>query len=205
MGRIFVDGRHRELVFLKDILGEAALRASCNDLVVFTNDDALLHPSIIPVLQKAAALGFAHALRCGLKDESEWRRVLLGGRVWTVGRGRDLFVFKADFLNALLPDFPDFLVGAHLWDLYLATHCHFLTGRPVDTSTARSVRRATGLTLKDSSVSTSLVGAIPPGHVFHIDHTAFWEQGSNLYELPSQKHNLRVAREGLMSMGALQE
>ena len=270
LGRVFEDGAHRGLVYLKDILEAATAASGEGDLVYYTNDDVLLHPGIVPVLKQAAEPGFAHAYRCCLKYGREWWSILdcnicdadeasgtrnempltpslspsseealpqkdgervsgscvatnpdvegrlsrtslrTGPRVnqpsgaWRVGSGRDLFAFKGDILREVLCCIPDFVVGAYCWDWFLVLLCHVLAGKPVDGEMARRVKNRTGYSLKESWLSSRLTGLIPAGYVFHIDHEPLWERAENVNELPSQKHNLERARQGLLALGVVE-
>lgn len=148
-------GCRRALPFFKDVLA-AGLASSGgeNDVIIFTNDDTVLHPAVLPVL----SLQLQRApFCCSFRNEFKAGEIPVLGSIksW----GRDLFAFKADWLKANLDCFPDYLLGTGDWDYFLSIYFRVQLG-----ITPR----------KDWAVDIDPRVEIPRGYVFHEAHTPEW-------------------------------
>jgi hypothetical protein len=119
-------GDKRCLPFLKDLLIPAMTKARHDDdVIVWTNNDSVLHPKIIEALdaklQSVDACGSFRVnfdrIERAIFDTDPGILVQRG----TLDLGRDLFAFKKKWLKKRWTEIPDFLIGELEFDLVIAT------------------------------------------------------------------------------------
>lgn len=177
-------GDSRRLPYLKDVLEKALTRCRKNDLVMFTNDDIILHPQLPEVLLRHLKLFDAcssqrvefhyhpmPSLDCSpaaFASRAEWHM------------GRDLFGFTRQWLERNWDEIPDFILGASDWDLCLAAMIRYKKGYD---------------TTKSGFLDVIPCCEIPLGYVIHEWHEARWSAKDNVNTSPSQVHNRRLFME----------
>lgn len=171
-------GDTRHLPFLKDVLAAGMEKAKPDDVVVWTNDDIVLHPELLNALDRQiACFQTTSAHRCELSRqlnldlqwfpcEFEARKIYHGGR--------DLFAFTKRWLQAHFDMIPDFLLGSSEFDYCLAAMIRHEKGFPVNWRTMH--RRYDCCEL-------------PFGYVLHQMHQPVW---ATLGNDTAQKHNRRL-------------
>jgi hypothetical protein len=177
-------GDKRGLPFLKDILIEGMTRAKHpNDIIVWTNDDAILHPLITQaIIDKMKTVNCCGSFRVNFESVEEKFHELPPADLANQGKhdlGRDLFAFRKSWLRQNWWDLPDFVVGEMEFDLVLAT----------------MVRRDAGIhTTKTNLGQMSPKTEIPKGYVIHEFHNRKWT--SDQYKAnPSKSYNRKLAVE----------
>lgn len=192
--RSFQDA-HRALPYLKDVIGIGLeMVNSDDDIVMLTNDDTLLHPSV-PWLVKTMleSRDYTCAARVNLPDPEAWQSVVNGARIGRPDCGRDLFAYRARFLRSILDEIPDFVLGAYLWDWCLAADMQFRSGGVSD------IVMSHGGSVGGGVYPEVIVGAefeMPLGFVCHVRHTPHWNASAeHLSRLPSQVYNRNLAVE----------
>ena len=176
-------GDKRALPFLKDVLSLAMTQADDEDIIMFTNDDNILHPALPEVLKfHVSVYGACSSQRCEFRSKppspadppDRW------ARLGSPHMGRDLFAFTKLWLVKHWNDIPDFILGASDWDLALAAF----------------IRVEKGIVTDRKNIMTSMFPAeLNRGLVAHIYHPPKWSHPSNHMTAPSQKHNRRLFRE----------
>lgn len=180
-------GDKRDLPYLKDVL-EFALHGagtgplSDEDIVVFTNDDTILHPETHQAVMTTLAVAdagcssridiqrFAEApLGAPPKDRHDLRYI-----------GRDLFCFRARWLRKHWEELPDYLLGAAGWDIGLTAMIRASAGAPP--------RQEQDLEMVQSDCE------LPYGYVFHERHIPLWEDKQLMLQ-PSNYHNVVLLRQ----------
>lgn len=160
-------GDGRRLPFLKDVLLKSVYAADPDDLIMFTNDDVVLHPELPELLLfHCAVYGPVSSQRC------EFRRTMPGldkspSVIATLGGphlGRDLFCFPKRWLTEHWDEIPDFILGASAWDLCMAA----------------MIRLEYGITTTKQTISENILPAeIERGYVAHEAHEAAWSRREN--------------------------
>lgn len=171
---------NRQLPFLRDVLEFGLEGAQADDVVFITNDDNTLRQNICWVMaEHLKKMPFGCSFRTDA-PANEIPKLLAQEPPFSFPApnncGHDLFFFKAEFLRAVLPKIPDFVLGAWKWDLILALQMRQWAGLRVDIDTVRA------------NTSVELLY----GHVLHEQHQSVWAQPHNINALPEQKYNYNL-------------
>lgn len=182
-------GDPRRTPFLRDILTKAVLVARPGDIVMFTNDDAILHPDLPwhlmdMMLDEPSACAFRQSFAPGHTPDFTTHRDFFTEEPhdW----GRDMFAFRREWLLAHINDIPDYVLGSHDWDSTLATLMRVLKGIPV--SHATWVKREPRCEL-------------PAGFVYHEFHQANWSTPTARRTLPGNIYNRNLTLEFIAKRG----
>lgn len=126
-------GDSRDLPYLKDVLCEGLTKCREYDVVVWTNDDSILHQqtadACLRLLSKTDAIGsFRVNFEKGKipKANEELPKIREAGKF---DLGRDLFAFRASWLIRNWHAIPDFILGELEFDLVLAVLIRKLAGQ----------------------------------------------------------------------------
>lgn len=174
---------HRDLPYLKDVLQFAMDQATDNDIIMWTNDDNILHPDIASVVTLHCALwGAVSSHRCEFKGivpsmTSSPDQIALRGNKHM---GRDLFAFTKQWLCGHWQEIPDFILGASDFDLCLACMIRLQWG-------IRSDRINMEQTLWPAELNR--------GYISHRFHPPKWNHPMNRETAPSQIWNRKLFRE----------
>jgi hypothetical protein len=154
-----------------------------SDIVMFSNDDDILHPMLPEEAIRHVAVhgtGSAHRIDWKKKEPPD-----LSIAPWLLSEdsdphlGRDVFVFSRLWLRRHWNDIPDFLLGASHWDLCLAA----------------MIRLEKGIGSTMENYYDAFNGCeLPRGLVIHPWHKGAWEGKENAGS-PSQTHNMRCFKE----------
>jgi len=139
-----------------------------DNVVIWSNSDTIFRPRVWTDMVRHVAIWGACSIR----------------RIETDGRkephmGRDVFVFRADWLRDHMPEIPDFLLGAPCFDLVLAA----------------LIRKARGIPSNKENLHHDIFPCeMPAGLVLHEPHESSWA-GANEHTLPANEWNRRLARD----------
>jgi glycosyltransferase involved in cell wall biosynthesis len=173
----------RELPYLKDVLKNAMNQASDADIIMFTNDDNVLHPNLPGYLRYHVSVhgpcsARRRELREPIPDLSQPPSVLATKGVDHAGR--DLFAFTKQWLVEKWDEIPDFILGASDWDWCIAA----------------MIRVHHGITTTRKNIEQAILPAeIPDGYVLHQFHPPRWMAPHNNLVAASQRHNRRLFSE----------
>lgn len=156
-------GDHRDTLFLRDLLSNAIDYAIENGAtcVMISNDDTYLHGfapwvALGMMTNVEAACSFRTCIKSPVNPYGDPVKMSGHGQKEC---GRDLFIFKVDWLQNNLNAIPDYVLGATDWD-----------------STLSALIRLThsfGLT-KETWLNACTPTDMPWGYVYHEDHEAQW-------------------------------
>lgn len=168
-GRLFTD-RAGRVPYIKDLLSIAIGGKPDNDIVVFTNADICVHSNCANIL--VGALQAADAVYAFRRD-FPFLNTPLPDPIIASGTdyiGCDLFAFRVYWWKDYQDTFPDMLLGREAWDcvMRLLMDWHQDGERP----------------------------AIP-NIIYHERHPTAWENPAFRHQLPSQLHNLNLAKSWL--------
>lgn len=156
-------GGKRSLPYVKDVLENGLTCARDNDVIMFTNDDIILHrrlPELVfDALERWPAVS-SHRAEYGaiigahlVKDDPAVFKSAVPHP------GRDVFAFRAGWLRTHLHEIPDYLVGAPCWDTAMAAYIRHAAGFPGINRTKNS---------------QCIDAELPFGFCAHIMHHAAW-------------------------------
>jgi len=180
-------GDPRKLPYLKDVLVEGMTMASSpNDVIVLTNDDTILHPTVLHALDKHLATTDAvTSMRLNFPSV-DWSKPVEELRC--LGKpdlGRDLFAFRKSWLQRHWHRIPDFLLGELEWDIVLTC----------------LVRQAAGVQTDRTNLTDPCpVCELERGYVLHVVHDRTWAK-RNQVESPSKLHNRTLALQWYIDNG----
>lgn len=179
-------GDNRALPYLKDVLDVALRQAGPDDAIMFTNDDTVMHPDVIPAIRER--LGKQPTFCSFRVNYFKGQTPNLKSPVATSGRpsgpaidddiGRDLFVFTVAWLRQYWDSIPDFILGELEWDLILALMIRKHYGLPASGKTIGKLQPACEL---------------PKGYVWHERHDRAWIKAD--FYAPAKQHNWRLSAE----------
>lgn len=165
-------GENREIPYLKDVLKAGNNKIGPDDLLVFTNDDTVLHPdSLWLAWEYTRKNGCVASFRFSPKAVPDLHQSYAKlAQEYQQHPGRDLFGFTKRWLRNNFQRIPDYVLGWSDWDSTLGTLMRLTCGRDVN---------AHNWLLPDPRVD------LPMGLVWHEDHKAPWtasmESPANLY------------------------
>lgn len=179
-------GVQSDLPFLKDSF-EYGLEIADHplDIILYTNDDVILHPMIVDELKRH--MSFYPAATCRRVD-IETRKsqggepipplynppIVFVERSWP-HLGRDAVAFHAGWIKAHWNKIPDFLIGAPYWDIMFAVLVRAMRGRK--TASVNELY----MTFNDCEM--------PDGLVIHECHESEWKADPAWSDKPTNKHN----------------
>lgn len=177
-------GDVRPLPFLKDALTFAMEQAEDHDIIMLTNDDIFLHPTLPDLLHLHVSI---HEACCAQRCEFIDRAVL--PETATVEQfekhsvkhiGRDMFAFTKAWLKRKWDQIPDFILGASEYDLCLAA----------------MIRLDKGIVSTRRNLEEVIPPAeIPRGYIAHQHHKPYWAQPGYIDRAPSQLWNRKLMRD----------
>jgi len=179
-------GDSLDLPYLKDVLKPALDACALGDeIVMWTNDDTVLHPDLPGALREHLGRYPAVSIpRCEFNRRpptgaaSQWGKA----NVDKNHNGRDLFAFRASWLREHWDDIPDFILGASEFDIWLTCF----------------IRHKLGVAAPRSKLSTCFPGSeMERGWVGHIRHATQWNNPRRYDSAPAQKHNQKLYRDNL--------
>lgn len=177
-------GDVRALPYLKDVLKFGMDQVGDDDIVMWTNDDNVLHPDLPEAVRMHVGLfEVCTSQRCEFhyfdmpplsKPASAF------AKAGEMHIGRDLFAATKGWLVRHWEELPDFILGASDFDLALAC----------------MVRLEFGIITTRKNIETSMYPAeMTRGYIEHQYHPPKWFEPHNVNDAPSQKHNRRLFRE----------
>jgi hypothetical protein len=177
-----VIGDNRKLPFLKDILRNGLSIANDLDIILFTNDDIIIHSKLpqklIEILGKRPVV-MSH--RCGCRNVTE-KDYAPDADLFTWAYdagGRDLFAFRASWLREHIDEIPDYLVGAPWFDTMLCV----------------MIRRELNINGDCyNQQSNEWEGELPVGYIGHISHRSEWWLRENGANQQANEWNKRLAK-----------
>lgn len=180
-------GDKRNLPFLKDVLVEGMTAASSpDDIIVLTNDDTILHPTILQALDALfEKVDAVTSLRLNFTTPDLSKPVSELRSLGKPDLGRDLFAFRTHWLVQHWHHIPDFLLGELEWDIVLAC----------------LVRQSAGvLTDRTNLKEPCPVCELDRGYVLHQTHERAWAR-RNQTESPGKLHNRNHALQWYIDNG----
>lgn len=179
-------GDDRALPFWKDVVAYALTAANLQDIIVFTNDDTILHPDTPLIvrreLQRHQAV-VSH--RCEYNAQTP-PMLGMGAPLFRSmsikSIGRDLFAFRVQWLIDHWHEIPDFLLAAPAWDIVLA-------------GLIRTTQGATGI--QKGKWDQCWEFEIPSGYVAHIWHDPVWNTQKCQRESKANAYNLMLAKQAM--------
>lgn len=172
-GRVYQDHGGR-VPYIKDLLNAATRAKEKDDIIVFTNADICVASNCSFVI--VAALQSVNAVYCFRRDFHRLDTPLPDPIIRSGAHyvGSDLYAFRVSWWKRWRDTFPDMLLGREAWDAVLRI----------------------------------LIDQTHPGLnctvydlIYHERHGSTWENPANRRSLPSQLHNVRLARTWLISCG----
>lgn len=174
-------GDKRQLPYLKDVLKAGMAMARSRDIIMWTNDDNILHAELPDVLERQIAIYEATtAHRCEFKNQP-LPALNSSPCVFAATKddhmGRDLFAFSKGWLTKFWDEIPDFILGASDFDLCIAS----------------MIRHKKGfLSTRQNYYEVIPCAELPKGYVIHEWHAPRWNDPDNINTAPSQLHNRRL-------------
>ena len=182
-------GDRRDLPYFKDVIAEGLTRAKPDDVLVWTNDDTVLHPAVIAALDEklrtvpcvgSFRVNFDRVSEADLKESPT--TLLQRGEKNIDGSlrmdlGRDLFAWRKSWLIEHWLEIPDFLLGELEFDIVMAV----------------MVRKEAGVfTDKRNVLQVMPQCELDKGLVLHQKHQRQWT-GAEAKDSPAKIWNKRLA------------
>lgn len=173
----------RQLPFLKDVLEEGLSRCRDNDIVLWTNDDTIMHTQCVEaVLKLLKTTDAISSFRVNFNRGQVPPLTAAPADICATGKfdlGRDLFAFRDSWLKRNWHLIPDFLLGEMEFDLVLAV----------------LIRKLAGLATTKANISEVLPQVeLPRGYVLHEMHTRSWVS-DEFKKSPSKLWNQKLCLE----------
>ena len=173
------------LPYFKDLLGPALEQAGDDDILVYTNDDIIIHPELPEQLRYYCGIwGCVAERRCEdskpqllTATPEEWRQA--NDAAHFEHYGRDLFAFTKRWLMSAWEELPDFVIGSTDWDNCIVA----------------MMRKTCGFESVPGSFR-NLVWPVemPIGWICHTWHKSTWSTFGNYWASPGNVHNRRLFR-----------
>lgn len=176
-------GDDRKLPFWKDVIAYGLTAANTQDIIVFTNDDTILHPQVAVAVRRALQTTSAvssHRCEYMLNQPPNLNPNAPLFRESSKTIGRDLFAFRVPWLVEHWHEIPDFIIGAPAWDIIMAM-------------LIRHTQGATQINL--GKYQQCWECELPIGFVGHIWHEPVWNQQSIQQTSKANAHNNLLARQ----------
>lgn len=163
-------GDPRPLPYLKDQLEMAVLQCKPEDIILWTNDDNIIHPDLPGYLQyHLACHGPCSIFRTefrGPVPSLELSAENFGKRSTEKHIGRDGFAFTKSFLEDHWDEIGDYCLAASMWDVAMACFIRL---------------RAYGIKTTNQNIWQQILPAeIPLGYMGHFAHQSAWAVNQNL-------------------------
>ena len=174
----------RWLPFLKDVFSEGLTQCRKDtDIVLWTNDDTILHAqSIEAVLKLMATTDAINSFRVNFEKGNVPVLTTDTKDICATGRfdlGRDVFAFRASWLKTHWHEIPDFLLGEMEFDLVMAV----------------LMRKLAGLATTKANINEVIPKVeIPRGYVLHETHVRSWVS-EEFKKSPSKAWNQKLCLE----------
>jgi hypothetical protein len=172
-GRVFRD-RGGAIPYIKDIVEIATDDKADSDVIVLTNADICVSPNCCSTI--AIALQCLDAAYCFRRDFGRLDTPLPVPIIKTGTHyvGSDLYAFRVGWWREYEIHFPDMLLGRECWDAILRL-----------------------------LIDRTHPGCNPTLHdlIYHEKHPSTWENPTNKRTLPSQLHNVALARSWMLANG----
>ncbi|MDA1277244.1 MAG: hypothetical protein O2960_24805 [Verrucomicrobia bacterium] len=176
-------GDTRDLPFLKDVLAEGLTKCGERDVVLWTNDDTILHPdSINAALKILSRTGACSSFRVNFEKGKMPKTFESPDKIRSLGKfdlGRDLFAFRSEWLIQNWKAIPDFYLGELEFDLVLAVLIRKLAGQA---------------TTKVNIHDPVPVCELERGYVLHEIHARSWVTKEH-EKSPAKAWNQKICRE----------
>ncbi len=171
----------RRLPYLKDVLANGLKQARDCDIIMWTNDDVILHPDLPDELEWHISLYQAcTSHRCEFHYHP-MPPLASAPKVFAAAKdnhmGRDLFAFSVPWLKKYIDAIPDFLLGASDFDLFMAAFIRHQKGY---------------LSTKKNFYDVIPCADLRRGYVIHQWHEPAWSLPDNHLTAPSQLHNRKL-------------
>ena len=168
-GRVFID-EAGSVPYIKDILNIATSNKNPEDIIVFTNADICVRSDaayLIVAALQGTAAVYSFRRDFGLLNTPLPDHLIRTGTDYI---GCDLFAFRVAWWQSYQDAFPDLLLGRETWDCVM--------------------RLIMDWTNSDTRAAL-------PDMIYHERHPTVWENHRNRHRLPSQLHNLNLAKQWL--------
>jgi hypothetical protein len=165
-GRVFTD-EAGTVPYIKDILDIATSAKQPEDIIVFTNADTCVRTDAVYLIvgaMQATAAIYSFRRDFGPLNTPLPDNMIQNGTDYV---GCDLFAFRVAWWLTYADSFPDLLLGRETWDCVM--------------------RLIMNWTNSDASAAL-------PNMIYHERHATIWENHKNRHRLPSQIHNLNLAK-----------
>lgn len=183
-------GDRRALPYFKDVIAEGLTRCKDpNDIILWTNDDTVLHPKVIDVLtEKLKTVNCVGSFRVNFQEvrgedlaldpdqlRQRGERNIDGGL--RMDLGRDLFAWRKSWLIEHWLEIPDFLLGELEFDIAMAV----------------MVRREAGIFSNKANILDIMPSCeLDRGYVLHRTHERQWTSVESKDSV-AKLHNKRLA------------
>lgn len=180
----------RALPFLKDVLAEGLTQCRKDtDIVLWTNDDTILHSQAIEAtLKLLTSTDAVNSFRVNFIKSQVPPLTKPPQDICAAGKfdlGRDLFAFRASWLKAHWHEIPDFILGEYEHDLVIAV----------------LMRKLAGLATTKANINEVLPKVeLPRGYVLHETHVRSWV-AEEFKRSPSKLWNSKLALEWYSDQG----
>lgn len=160
--------------FVKDIVNFAAKEKDPSDILVLTNADICVASNCC--FKIVGALQSIQAAYCFRRDFGRLTGPLPDESIHKGNHycGSDLYAFRVGWWNRHKADFPELLMGREAWDAILRILIEMT--HPNQNPTLYDL-------------------------IYHERHASVWENPRNRRTIPSQMHNVRIARDWMLSFG----
>jgi len=177
-------GDPRNLPYVKDVISAGLNQAAEDDIVMFTNDDNVLHPLLPDLVRvRASIYGCCSSARCEFV-ESEVPPLNNKPEMFAINSrihmGRDLFAATVRWWREHWEQIPDHIIGASDWDLNLAAIMRSDFG---------------DLTTHANLHDVMFPADLPRGYIMHKYHAAKWAEPTSVNTMPSNLHNRALFRQ----------
>lgn len=177
-------GETRSLPYVKDVILNGLNQASMEDIVMFTNDDNVLHPGLASIVRYWVSIyGCAMSSRCEFRDVDIPPLNNPPDVFAKSGRhhiGRDLFAATKRWWLERWDEIPDWIIGASDWDMNLCAifRMHF------------------AIRLTRANLEYHMHPAeMPRGFVLHKFHPPKWANPATVDQQAGNIHNRKLFKE----------
>jgi hypothetical protein len=173
----------RSLPYLKDLLSHAMKQMRDEDILLWSNDDNIIHPDLPAYLRyHVSCHGPCSIFRTefrGSVPSLELSAENFGKRSTEKHIGRDGFAFTKKWLEENWNELLDCVLAASSWDIWLACYIRL---------------KIYGIKTTNQNIWTQILPAeIPLGHTGHIAHLSAWS--ANHGNSAANRHNGMIFRQ----------
>lgn len=173
-------GEKRPLPFLKDVLMGAMRQADSEDIIVWGNDDGILHPELPDMIRFYAGIYDAVcSQRCDIRRAMPMRAINPSEMAKNTPPhfGRDIFAFKKWWLEQYWDEIPDAIIGCSDFDVHLTALIRLYHGIKSD---------------RNSFLKHIYPAEMPRGYCLHIAHESHWSRPEYVNTSPGQIWNRKL-------------